>query len=82
MKKPRVTDHAVLRYIERVGGFDVDAVRRHIANVCAQAVAAGATTLKHDGVRFTFSSDAVTTVMPDKPGPTGATIRRLKERRP
>lgn len=81
MKQPRVTDHAVLRYIERVGGFDVEAVRQHIAKVCAEAVAAGATTLKHDGIRFTFSTGAVTTVMPDKPGPTGMTIAKLRRSR-
>ncbi len=26
-----VTDHAVLRYLERAHGLDVDAVRRHLA---------------------------------------------------
>jgi len=31
----RVTDHAVLRYMERVQGFDVEAVRQHIARSCA-----------------------------------------------
>lgn len=33
MKSPRVTvsDHALLRYLERVGGFEIEALRRDIA---------------------------------------------------
>jgi hypothetical protein len=27
----RVTDHAVLRYLERVGGFDIETLRQNMA---------------------------------------------------
>jgi hypothetical protein len=35
MKKPRhrVSDHAVLRYMQRVQGFDVEALRRRIGRI-------------------------------------------------
>lgn len=35
MKKPiaQVTDHAVLRYLERVRGMDIEAVRREIGHI-------------------------------------------------
>lgn len=34
MKKPRVpvSDHAVLRYLERVGGMDIEGLRREIGH--------------------------------------------------
>lgn len=32
MKRPvRVSDHAVLRYLERVGGFDIETLRQNMA---------------------------------------------------
>jgi hypothetical protein len=63
----RVSDHAVLRFLERVHGFDVEAVRRHIEELCAPAMAVGASSLRAEGVRFGFSPSGtvVTTVMPD-----------------
>lgn len=61
----RVTDHAVLRYMERVQGLDVEAVRRHIAGLCGPATAAGASTVYQEGVRFEISrTGAVVTVTP------------------
>jgi hypothetical protein len=64
MTAPRVTDHAVLRYLERARGFDVEAVRVHIATLCAPAVAAGASTFRAEGVRFEFQGPTVVTVAP------------------
>lgn len=61
---PRVTDHAVLRYLERVQGFDVETVRRKIAERCAAPMASGAVSLIFDGHRFEFSNGAVITVVP------------------
>lgn len=79
----KVTDHAVLRYLERVQGFNIEAVREHISKVCAGPAAAGAMTLRAEGVRFTFSRDrkTVTTVMPDDGTlPCRTTIQRLGAR--
>lgn len=65
MKKPRhsVTDHAVLRYLERVQGMDIEAVRRGIGRRI------DALTEGHDGMcsvvieghRFIIVEDRVVT---------------------
>jgi hypothetical protein len=64
----RVTDHAVLRYLERVKGFDVEAVRTHIALVCTPGHAAGANCIKAEGVKFEITNNAVVTCAPGKAG--------------
>lgn len=64
MTAPRVTDHAVLRYLERARGFDMEAVRTHIATLCGPALKAGANTLQAEGVRFEFQGNTVVTVAP------------------
>lgn len=62
-RRIRITDHAVLRYMERVRGFDVDAVRREIAASCAVAADhPNATAVLSGGFRFTIKADAVVTV--------------------
>lgn len=65
MKAPRVTDHAVLRYLERVRGFDVESVRAHIAITCAAAASAGAASLRAESVKFVITGGAVVTITPD-----------------
>lgn len=65
-KLPRVTDHAVLRFLERVRGVDVQAVRREIQDVCASAVGTGAVCVKALGVKFELDHHGnVLTVTPD-----------------
>lgn len=66
MKRPpaNVSDHAVLRYLERVQGFDVEEVRRQIAATCARGVELGALAVTSNGFRYTLRGDVVTTVMP------------------
>lgn len=61
---PRVTDHAVLRYLERAKGFDIESVRSHIATLCAGAVNSGASTMHAEGVKFEFTNRSVVTVSP------------------
>lgn len=69
MKLPRVTDHAVLRYLERAKGFDIEAVRRHIEDLCAGAIVAGATCVRAEGVKFEIAAGKVVTVTPGGSGP-------------
>lgn len=54
MTKPvRVTDHAVLRYLERVGGFDIEGLRKDIQSRMVQRTAGvGAQCVIVDGHRF------------------------------
>jgi hypothetical protein len=72
----RVTDHAVLRYMERAMGLNVEIVREHIASICAPAAAAGAVCVRSEGVRFEIANRAVTTVSPDHIIPSNTTRER------
>lgn len=70
MTKIRVTDHAILRYLERAGGFDIDRMRREITSRIERV---GFTTPGHvriDGMTFvvkdTPDGPIVTTAFPSK----------------
>lgn len=59
-----VTDHAVLRYLERAHGLDVEAVRRHIAERCATGAELRAASVIVERVKFVLASaHAETTVV-------------------
>lgn len=64
----RVSDHAVLRYLERVGGFDVERLRKEIGHRIDAAAMAGASGVVIDGWQFRIKEDdhgpVVTTVLP------------------
>lgn len=68
-KRPvTVTDHAVLRYLERVGGFEIEQLRRQIAARIRKAAPEGASAVVIDGHRFILRDDdthgrVVTTVL-------------------
>lgn len=47
-----VTDHAILRYLERAHGLDIEAVRNHIASLCATGAELGALAVKVESVKF------------------------------
>lgn len=47
-----VSDHAVLRYLQRAHGLDVDWVRDHIAELCSNGVRYGATAVAAEDVKF------------------------------
>ena len=71
---PRVSDHAVLRFLEREGGLDVEAVRRAMAASIARAVAVadkldGASyKVVTTGVTFVVEGGVVVTVVPNRSG--------------
>jgi hypothetical protein len=50
-----VTDHAILRYLERAHGLDVEAVRRHIATRCATGAELRAATVIVERVKFVLA---------------------------
>ena len=76
----RVTDHAVLRYMERAMGLNVELVREHILQICADAAAYGAVCVRSEGFRFEIASNAVVTVMDDHQAPGAATRLRAQSR--
>ena len=63
MSKIIVTDHALVRYLERVAGLDLDPYRHHIASLVNEAAAAGAATITIDGYVYTLQGTFVTTVL-------------------
>ncbi|WP_102226902.1 hypothetical protein [Acidimangrovimonas sediminis] len=59
-----VTDHAVLRYLERVEGLDVERVRREIGRRVDRVALAGASAVLIEGHRYVLSPmGSVVTVM-------------------
>ncbi len=65
MKKSRipVTDHAVLRYLERVEGMDIERVRREIGARVDRAADMGACGVIIDGVNYKIDGGVVATVL-------------------
>ena len=58
-----VTDHAVIRYLERVKGVDVDEVRREILEKVDQALEMGACGAVVEGHRYKIADGQVVTVL-------------------
>lgn len=65
MKNPpiQVSDHAVLRYLERKGGFNIDGLRKEIATRAEPAHQAGASSVIVDGIAFIIVNGVVTTAL-------------------
>ena len=59
-----VSDHAVLRFMERAMGFDIKAVRERILSpVVREALEAGATRVKSEGFDYVLDKRIVVTVI-------------------
>jgi predicted nuclease with TOPRIM domain len=59
-----ITDHALLRYVERVFGIDVDAVRREIlTDGVARCIELGASTITVKGIQFRVRDRSIVTVI-------------------
>ncbi|MCW1934101.1 hypothetical protein [Pararhodobacter zhoushanensis] len=56
--RPHVTDHAVLRYLERALKLDIETHRRKIGALVESAAAQGATGVIIDGMRYCLIRDA------------------------
>ncbi|MBB4302331.1 hypothetical protein GGD81_001358 [Rhodobium orientis] len=61
-KRIPVTDHAVLRYLERVCGIDTEAIRARIYRKVTPALTSGATGVTVEGFRYRFKAGVVVTV--------------------
>ena len=74
MTKPlRVTDHCLIRWLERVRGFNLDRDRREIQEICAGMTSG---TVKSHGHYFEIENNAVVTITPDTKMPNKT--KRLK----
>ena len=58
-----VTDHALVRYLERVHGLDMEFFRRCAASECEEAVAAGASSARIGDHWFVFQNGKLVTVL-------------------
>lgn len=58
-----VSDHAVLRELERVHGIDVESVRKGIARKTRRGRASGAAGVLLDGIRYVLRDGVVITVL-------------------
>lgn len=58
-----VTDHAVLRYLERFCDIDVEGFRQAIAAGCAGGIETGAPCVRFDGARFIIKRGWVVTTL-------------------
>ncbi len=60
----KVTDHCIVRYLERVLCIDVDQIRDRITADCREAIDAGASSIKVNGVQYHLENRTVVTVTP------------------
>jgi uncharacterized protein with PIN domain len=65
---PRISDHAVLRFLERVKGIDIEAVRAEMTSPALEAAAAFGcdTVILGTGHRMKLNGDVVATVLPKR----------------
>lgn len=72
----RVTDHAVLRYLERAHGLDVAAVRRHLSGKVEKGARLGAVGVTIENVKLVLEQGendiaVVTALKPHWPSRSG-----------
>ncbi len=56
------TDHAVLRYLERIAAIDIEAIRQRIHDDAHQALASGAAGITVNGIAYRIQGGFVITV--------------------
>lgn len=76
----RISDHAVLRYLERAMGLNIEIVREHILSICSNPAAFGAVCVRSEGMRFEIVNGAVVTVVKDHAAPSNLTRERNRRR--
>lgn len=76
-----VTDHAVLRYLERVKGIDIDAVRNELGQVVDTAVRMGAGAAVVDGIKYVLNERTIVTCTAVKEAPLRGRAMRRRPRR-
>lgn len=60
---PPVTDHAVLRWLERFAHVDVEAIRRRIHEETREAALSGASRLTINGTEYRLEDGVVVTLI-------------------
>lgn len=73
-----ISDHAVLRWLERRYGLDIAAERTKIAGIVRPHLTNGSSTIKVDGLKIVLRNGGVVTVLLD--GMTSALHAEFKRR--
>lgn len=76
MKPVQVSDHAVLRYLERAHGLDVEVIRKHLSGLAVNAARLGASAVTIENVKLVLRAShseedttaVVTVIRPAWPG--------------
>lgn len=76
-----VTDHAVLRFLERAHNLPVERLRARMAEICATEAAQGARIVVHHGVQMIIENGRVVTVLRGDMRPRTDARPRRKRRR-
>ena len=69
MAKPRITDHALIRFLERAGNIDVEALRAQLedglvrAHTAARSISESDYLINVDGMVVVVRGECVTTVL-------------------
>lgn len=64
---PTVSDHAIIRYLERIKNVDMDAIRAEILTPeRASAIRAGACRININGFSFVVKGNVICTIMEDR----------------
>lgn len=74
----QISDHALLRYLERACGMEIEAMREELAGILSQVVRPGRRSVVRDGLRFIFRGDTLATVYENRA--QGAHVSRRKGR--
>lgn len=85
MTKLRITDHALVRFLERAGGLDIEALRGVLASSLSRAADAAhhlgvsKYVIVADGLLYIIEGSDLVTVMPDEGQSTH--LRATRQRR-
>jgi hypothetical protein len=75
---PRLSDHALLRFIERVHGIDTKVIRERILSpTVIEAIKAGASAVTVDGLKMKVVDNTIVTVY--EPAPVRNNPRKLRD---
>ena len=78
--EPRLTDHALLRYLERVEGIDIPAIRSGImTDKVIAAIKAGASSITVSGAKFKIVDNNLVTIIEKQRKPKAKAGRKWKE---
>lgn len=87
MVKPRVTDHALVRFLERAGGIDVEALRTQLADglvrshTAARSISESDYLINVDGLVLVVRGECVTTVIDaDEPKSNARQLGQTRQR--